>query len=333
MTGKKYFLLLTIILFGHFLGNAQSMTVKARLDSVNILMGKLTTLHLEVVENEGAKGVIPVLQNAARTGGYVTLCGDSVELGADYTVDTTRLGSGKIQLNYSVPVQVFDSGTYTLPSIAYVAGIDTAYSNPVTFNVYPVDVTADDEISGMYGVEEPDGKRFYDWVPDWILDFWWLFLVVVLAICISFWAMRNYRKKGIPFIAPKEQPKPWIVALDALERLKVKKLWEQGMEKEYFTDLTDILRVYLYERFGINAMEMTTRQIMDKIHDSDVKEKRGYVKQILNVADFVKFAKVRPLPADSIAAYDNAVKFVEETIPVSQEVSQKPAEEEGGDRQ
>lgn len=103
------------------------------------------------------------------------------------------------------------------------------------------------------------------------------------------------------------------------------------MEKEYFTDLTDILRSYLYERFGINAMEMTTRQIMDKIYESDLKDKKDYVKQILNVADFVKFAKVRPLPADSIAAYENAKKFVEETIPAEKEDSSEKSIKEGGE--
>ncbi|MDE5845949.1 MAG: cell wall anchor protein, partial [Muribaculaceae bacterium] len=92
-------------------------------------------------------------------------------------------------------------------------------------------------------------------------------------------------------------------------------LWENGMEKEYFTQLTDILRDYLYARFGINAMEMTSRQIMQTLADqADVKEKRSYVRKILDVADFVKFAKVRPLPADNVEAFDNAVNFVKETI-------------------
>lgn len=168
-------------------------------------------------------------------------------------------------------------------------------------------------------------------MPDWILDFWWVFLIIVLAICAGLYTMRNLPKKGIPFITPKPQPKPWEIALGSLQRLKSRKLWEQGMEKEYFTDLTDILRNYLFERFGINAMEMTTRQIMDKIYESDLRDKRDYVKQILNVADFVKFAKVRPLPADSIAAYENAKKFIEETIPVQKEEESENGTKEGGE--
>ena len=295
-------------------------------------MGKTTTLHLEVVENEGSEGRLSIFQAADKARGYAAVCGDSVELSTNYTIDTTRIGSGRLQLNFSIPTQAFDSGTYTLPKFVYYAGKDSAVSNAVTFNVYPVNVTAEDPIAPLADVVEPDGKRFYDWVPDWIIDFWWIFIVIVLALCASYWALRNYNKKGIPFIAPKVLPKPWEIAMDSLKRLKTRKLWEQGMEKEYFTDLTDILRTYLFERFGINAMEMTTRQIMDKIYESDLSDKRDYVKQILSVADFVKFAKVRPLPADSIAAYENALKFVEETIPTDKDDNKEDEKPEGGER-
>ena len=124
--------------------------------------------------------------------------------------------------------------------------------------------------------------------------------------------------QGGTVLKKKPEPTPYEVAMSRLKELKAKNLWEQGMEKEYFTDLTEILRVYLDRRFGINAMEMTSREIMDNhLYQSDVRDKRDYVRQILSVADFVKFAKVRPLPADNIAAFENAVKFVEETKPAT----------------
>ena len=343
MTGKfKYFILILLLSCGSFLTSAYAengqnnlpkngkVSVTAKLDSVNLLMGKLNTLHLEVVENKGTQGRLSLFQNLDRARGYATVCGDSVELSANYKADTTELGSGKIQINYEIPVQVFDSGTYTLPKFVYYSGNDSAVSNALTFNVYPVNVTADDQIAGFASVVDPDGKRFYDFLPDWLLDFWWMWLIIFLAIATFLWAIRNYKRKGaIPFITPKELPKPWEVALGSLQRLKTRKLWEQGLEKEYFTQLTDILRVYLFERFGINAMEMTSRQIMDKIYESDLRDKKDYVKQILSVADFVKFAKVRPLPADSIAAYENAVKFVEETVPAPSSEKNETQESEG----
>lgn len=332
-------MILLVFLFGTSHISASPVSISAKLDSVNIMMGNVNTLHLEVVENEGASGRLSIFQQIDKARGYATVCGDSVELSTNYKVDTTKLGSGRIQLNFDIPVQAFDSGFYTLPKFVYYSGKDSAVSNSLSFNVIPVNVTADDPIAGYAFVVDPDGKRFFDWLPDWLLDFWWLWLIIFLAVCAFLWGMRNYKKPGgIPFIAPKVAPKPWEVAMGSLQRLKTRKLWEQGLEKEYFTDLTDILRVYLFERFGINAMEMTSRQIMDKIYESDLRDKKDYVRQILSVADFVKFAKVRPLPADSIAAYDNAVKFVEETIPAatddkdnqSEETNQKG--EEGGEK-
>lgn len=298
--------------------NMQSkVMVTARLDSVNLLMGKLTTLTMEVVQDKGKPGGFTMFNNVNPALGYVGVCGDSIELRTSFKTDTVDLGSNRIQINYQIPLQSFDSGTYRLPEFIYVSESDSARSNALTLNVVPVKVTADDPIAGFAKVAEPDSK-FFDFVPNWFADFWWVILILVLIAIGAIWAYRRYKKEGT-VLPKKPEPTPYEVAITGLRKLKEKKLWEQGMEKEYFTDLTDILRRYLDKRFGINAMEMTTREIMDHLYNSDVKDKRDYMRQILNVADFVKFAKVRPLPADNIAAYENAVKFVEETKPVPEE--------------
>ena len=64
--------------------------------------------------------------------------------------------------------------------------------------------------------------------------------------------MRRYRKQG-GVLRKKPEPNPYEVAIKRLGNLKNRRLWEQGMEKEYFTLLTDILREYLERRFDINA--------------------------------------------------------------------------------
>lgn len=298
--------------------------VSARLDSVSILMGSMTTLGLEVVQDQGKPGGFTVFRNADPAKGYVGVCGDSVELRTSYKVDTVQLGSGRVQFNYRVPVQAFDSGTYRLPEFVYVSDGDSARSNAVTLNVTVMKVTAEDPIAGFAPVAEPEGKKFTDAVPDWMIDWWWLILALLAAIGVFAWAMRRYRKEGT-VLPRKPEPSPYETAIKALTELKAQSLWEQGMEKEYFTRLTDILRTYLQKRFGINAMEMTTREIMECLRTDALRDKREYVRRILNVADFVKFAKVRPLPADNVEAYDNALRFVEETKP-----EPKPEETEEG---
>ncbi|MDE6480067.1 MAG: hypothetical protein K2L45_07325 [Muribaculaceae bacterium] len=297
--------------------------VTAALDSTSILMGRIDTLRLFVERDADRQGVFPLF-NKIGPNGYVTLFGDTIELGVP-RMDTVKREGSRITERLVVPVQVFDSGFYRLPPFVYISATDSAASNEVDLTVVPVKVGENEAISDYKDISDPSDRSFWDWMPDWLYDLWWLWLLLIVAIAAAAYFGRKYRKTGKFITLPeKPQPKPWTVALERLESLKAKNLWENGMEKEYFTDLTDILRDYLFKRFGINAMEMTSRQIMQTLADqSDVKDKRAYVRKILDIADFVKFAKVRPLPADNVEAFENAVNFVKETIPSEPDPAEK----------
>ncbi len=333
---KKYFLVFSLVLSVATGARAVSV-VKARLDSATLLMGKVTTLRLSVEQDQGTTGHFPIFKNIMEKG-YVGVCGDSVEFRAPVKVDTVVTGK-RLNIEYEIPVQSFDSGMYKLPMIEFVTGVDTARSNSLELKVYPVpNVTAETPIADYANVAEPENKSIFDSLPDWMVHYWWVLLIILVILTAAWAAWKKYRKDG--HILPKKpEPTPYEEASSALKLLKEKKLWENGMEKEYFTELTDILRRYLYRRFGINAMEMTSRQILASLSgNKDTKEQRPMIRQILNMADFVKFAKVRPLPADNIASYDNAVKFVEETRPVeiAEDKGDNPSanidEKKGGDK-
>lgn len=291
------------------------VSVVASLDSASMLMGRIDTLRVFVERDADRQGVFPLLHKIA-PGGYVTLLNDTIEIGAP-RLDTIKREGNRITERLVMPVQVFDSGAYTLPPFIYVTADDSVASNELRLVVVPVKVGENDAIADYNDISDPSDKSFWDWMPDWLYYYWWAWLILLIAIAAAVFFGRKYKKTGKFITLPeKPQPKPWTFALGRLEKLKEKNLWENGMEKEYFTELTDILRDYLYKRFGINAMEMTSRQIMQTLADqTDVREKRSYVRKILDVADFVKFAKVRPLPADNVEAFDNAVNFVKETIP------------------
>lgn len=315
---SKYIALLLLILsFG--LNASAQVKVTASLDSATVLMGRIDTLRLFVDRDVARQGVFPLF-NKLSAGGYVTLLNDTVEIGAP-RMDTIKREGNRITERLVMPVQVFDSGRYTLPPFIYLTADDSIESNTVDLEVIPVKVGENDAIADYNDVADPSDKSFWDWMPDWLYDLWWLWILLIAAIAAAIYFGRKYRRTGKFITLPeKPQPKPWTIALQRLESLKEKNLWENGMEKEYFTDLTDILRDYLSQRFGINAMEMTSRQIMQTLADQqDVREKRDYMRKILDIADFVKFAKVRPLPADNVAAYDNAVNFVKETVPAEPE--------------
>lgn len=310
---RKYLALIWVTL-AFSLPVVASVKVTASLDSASIMMGRVDTLRLIVDRDADTQGVFPLF-NKVVPGGYVTLFNDTVELGAPL-IDTVSKEGGRVIERLRVPVQVFDSGFYRLPPFVYLTAVDSVGSNEVELSVIPVKVGENDAISDYRDISDPSDRSFWDWMPDWLYDLWWMWLILIAAIAAAIYFGSKFRKTGKFISLPeKPQPKPWTIALDRLETLKAKNLWENGMEKEYFTQLTDILRDYLNDRFGINAMEMTSRQIMQTLADqADVREHRGYVRKILDIADFVKFAKVRPLPADNVEAYDNAVNFVKETI-------------------
>ena len=109
---------------------------------------------------------------------------------------------------------------------------------------------------------------------------------------------------------------PYEEAMQALSELKGQSLWQNGQEKEYYSKITDILRHYINRRFGVEAMEMTTTQILDVLNHEDAKDAKSELKEILNAADFVKFAKFRPLADENEQVYRLATVFLDKTKPV-----------------
>lgn len=285
-----------------------------RLDSAYLVMGRSTMLHLDLTKQKGDKGELTLFKEL-RENGIIPVCGDSVEFRAPIGLDTVESGN-TLTIKYDIPVQAFDSGYYRLPELLYVSGNDTSRSKQLSLKVVPVPAKAEDPINDYASVSEPEDKSIFDFLPDWVVDYWWLLLILAAAVWAGILLMKRYRKEG--HILPKKpEPTPYEKAVASLRQLKEQKLWEQGMEKEYYTELTDILRSYLSGRFGINAMEMTSREILHALHQSH--GLRGYrpdMRQILDMADFVKFAKVRPLPDDCVRSFDYAQHFVEDTKPV-----------------
>lgn len=302
-----------VVLMATVLGaNSAPITFKARLDSATLLMGKTTTLHLEITQDKGARGFFPNEQ--------VDTLNAMVEIAERPAADTTDLGNNRIQINRELIIQSFDSGMWVIRPIPYVVNGDTAYCNQLTLKVLPVDVSQMKDVHDIKPVEEVP-FNLLDWLP----DYWWAWLLALLLIGAGIWAYRKYYKKGINPLKPsRKRLPPYEEAMINLQNLKAAQLWQRGQEKEYFTGLTDILRVYIDRRFDINAVEMTSSQIIETLKRNDeTKAVNEQLEMILEVADIVKFANARPLADDNEVAYQRAVNFVEATRPVAQPVEKE----------
>ena len=292
---------------------SQAAKITAHIDSVTILMGHKTTIHLEIVETVNANGTLMLKPESNII--------PEIEVSDIVTLDTTDLGNSLRQIRKDIIIQSFDSGGYIIPPIKYLLGQDTIKSEELALKVMPVDVSQLKTINPDADVENFETK-WYDFLPDFIIDYWGWLILLLLLIAAGIYCYILYKKKSIPNIFKREEKKlsPYEVAIQGLSMLKEKNLCATGQEKEYYTTLTDILRIYLQDRFAINALEMTTSQITRALNQNpETRSHNDMIRQILEVADFVKFAKVRPMPEDNVRSFNSALQFVEDTKPVPQE--------------
>lgn len=290
---------------------ASARSIKAAVDSSQITMGYQTAIRLDIVDQTSNPAQIIVDKNAMPPEVEVVDWADG---------DTTDLGNGLVEIKRALIIQSFDSGVYTIPPVLMVVGPDTLRTEAITLKVNPVDVSKMEDINPIAGAMEFETK-WYDFLPDWITDYWQWILAALLVIVGGICAYLILTKKvDVPLIPKKKPIPPYQLAIMRLNELREQNVWQNGREKEYYTRLIDILRDYLQGRFGINAMEMTSQQITRVLHDNETTRMPNQrMKQILEIADFVKFAKVRPMPDDNLRSLNEAVQFVEETKPVEVE--------------
>ncbi|MDR3340489.1 MAG: BatD family protein [Candidatus Symbiothrix sp.] len=298
---------------------AQQIAVKASIDSTHILIGEQTKIHLEIAAAKNQSLQLPVFSDTLITG---------IEVLAISKIDTTDIGNDRIRLNYDYLVTSFDSAVYLLPPFQVVLNKDTAYSNELALKVSTLPV--DTESKQFYDIKDVVKPKFVllDFLL-FVLPLLYILLGILLIAAIVFIVYRIYHKKSLlPF--KKEEPLlPHIRAIQVLDAIKAQKLWQQGKIKEYHSDITDALRRYIEERFEIGAMEMTSGEILDKIRGySDADNSYDNLKQILILADFVKFAKYNPLPDENELSLMNAYLFVNMTKQeeVSVELEKKDGE-------
>lgn len=289
------------------------IVVKASLDSAQLEMGRKTALHVEVfgtinANDTSATEVSLLIPDSLR---------QSIEVSAVGPATVNDLGNGRTQILRDIIIQGFDSGVYTLPPVLYHSGDSAFPSNQCVLKVYPTPVDSLKTINDYAGVVNPR-RELLDYLPDWFVRYgWWILLILLIVGAAVYVYIRKLRGKPIVKIAKAKPEEPDVLAMRRLVELRDEQLCQRGEEKQYYTRLTDILRTYLHDRFGINAMEMTSTQIRHALRSNDTtRMSTDLMSRILEMADFVKFAKVRPLPDDNVAAMNQAVKFVDDTRPV-----------------
>ena len=256
---------------------------------------------------------------------------DTLTLVRNWQLDTTATlrvrqpgGKGHAQLynvRGSIVLAPFEEGTYHLPSIPVLRGTDTLLFEGLDMEVktMPVD-TATFQIHDIKGqMRYP--LTFRETLP-WIGG---VLLLAALTALLVWWLRR--RRSDAAATAHKDPA--YIVALRELDKWRGDKFWAPDKQKAYYSGITDALKTYIEDRFGVDAPEMTTAELFDALKGAEdlPADLREELRGVFECADFVKFAKHVASDEDNARALPTAVRFVTSTYQTVLEEEQKTGDE------
>ena len=306
MKMKRFLGLITLLFITCTLSQAQEYQAKAVLDSNRILIGDQIHVDFTVTAPQNATFIVPTVTQEV-------LGASGIDLVSGSATDTTINGQ-MVSYHQQWTITAFDSGAYVFPSIPVLSADSQllAQSQPLPFFVNTVAVDTTAAIRDIKGIAKVP-LTFKEILPYLLIT-----LAAAAVIALLVWFILKHERKNKPQqkVVKKSKPKekPDITALKELEKLKIKKLWQSGQVKQYYSELTDIIRTYIDGRYDINAMEMITADILKELDDAGLPHKlHQELEQTLTTADLVKFAKMEPLPDDHDRCFKQAVEFVQET--------------------
>ena len=293
----------------------------ATVDSSTIKIGEQFLLTLQASANTSQQLVWPQVPDSF----------DHMVVVDRSRIDTLRQGSGNIY-KQQIRITGFDSGYWKIPAFSFgIVSGDSTVTSPafmtdslfITVNTVPVDTTKPFKPI----------KQILN-VPFNILAYWPFILGGTIALVILIWLIFFKKKKKTE--KPEKtlpQDPPYEQAIKNLHALEEEKLWQHHEVKLYYTRLTDILRYYIQRQFGINAMEQTSDELLQKIKSvTKLNQQKNNLRYILQTADLAKFARLQPQPEEHEASMKKAYEMVEWTKPKEEEQNNNEQEIKNGDR-
>lgn len=217
---------------------------------------------------------------------------------------------------YKLTLMVLEEGEFKIPIRLLVNQKDTISSDTLSLKVQALPIEDPKKLADIQPIRSIEknwkdtGAEIWQWLKDnpWVFG---LFLLLLLAILLYFFLKNRKQVKVVE--VQKAFVLPEIEALELLQQLKAKEIWQQGDYKNYYTQLSFILRNYLQRKYLIPALEETTPQILQylkKTHfDKNQKEK---LRELLQVSDLVKFAKAEPPAAENEKAWEAIFDFIQQ---------------------
>jgi hypothetical protein len=294
-----------------------AIIVSVSVDSTTLFIGDQTDMHLQVTHDKQEVVQMPIYGETLMPG---------IEIVDRTIVDTTYLANDQVQLNQYLTLTSFADSLFYISPIPFVNGDDTIFSEGISLNVVqPFEMDSADmaitDIKDIY-------KAKIWW---WGIIRWILLALLCIGLGIGIYYLARYiaqHKKGEEITKPSEpQRSAEEIALEALDQIKREKIWQSGQTKQYHTQLTDVIRTYIAQRYDFSSNEKTSDEILREMHIrlQDNRDLYNQLRKMLQLADLVKFAKWTTTPDENELSLRIAYDFVHQTTPVANEELQDNA--------
>lgn len=286
-------------------GVRAQVQVDVKLDSLQLFIGQQTDLTLSVTIDAKQKLVMPDIKKGQE------LIPD-IEVVTVGNPDTAFLNDGKrLTVSQAYTITAWDSAFYYLPPMQVTVDGKKYDSKSLALKVYTVDIDTLhlDQFFPPGGIMELP----FLW-EEWQMVMFGSLLLILMLVCVG--VLYYHVKHGKPivrFIRRKKKLPPHQVAMNEIERIKSERKWAEEDSKEYYTLLTDTLRNYIRDRYGFNAMEMTSSEIIERLIAENNEEALDELREIFRTADLVKFAKWSTLINENDANLVSAIEYVNQT--------------------
>lgn len=287
---------------------ATPFEITTETDKNEVYVGDRIKLTLKVKDAKGYDLLFP--ETPEKTGDFTFVESYPIKSKLKKAPDT-----GRVYI-----LTIFDTGTHVIPpiEIGYKkidgGSWETAESSQISIEVKSLLTGTDIDIKDIKGLAAPRGR--FAWPV--------LFAFLALSGALLGWRLWSMRKKQIEEEALRKKP-PHEIAYEELRKLKMKNLPEKGLIKEYYTELSDIIRRYLEKRFSFRAPEMTTEEFLMSIKAAPMltPDHKRLLKEFLESCDMVKFAKYGPTPLEMLDSFNAAERLVEQTALQEEEESEE----------
>ena len=306
-----------IILTVCTLASMAQVSVEAKIDSLEMVIGQQTDVTVTVTAKEGDQVEFPNFKPLQQI-----IPGVEIVESGPMTTSGKSDGSCLFQRNYTLTS--FDGKLYYLPPFAVKVNGKEYKSKSLVLKVLEIEVDTTN-VDKFFGPKDVQDNPF-SW-QEWSVIFW-LSLIMLAMISITYYLYLRLRdnKPIVAMIRIIKRLLPHQKAMKEIEAIKADKMVMSENQKEYYTKLTDTLRKYIEERYGFRAMEMTSSEIIDRLTETQDSQALDELRLLFNTADLVKFAKYSTLINENDMNLVNAIEFINKTKVENQveEIVEKP---------